>query len=158
MEFRILGPLQVWSRGEPVALGGTRQRSLLAILVLYANETVPTDRLIDELWGEQPPRAAVKTVQMFVSRLRKVLGPDVIATRANGYALVADPELIDLHRFERLAAAGRRALDRGDAGAARRALGEALGLWRGAPLADLAYENFARSEVSRLEELRLAAL
>jgi DNA-binding SARP family transcriptional activator/tetratricopeptide (TPR) repeat protein len=158
MEFRILGPLQVWSGGEPVALGGTRQRSLLAILVLYANEPVARDRLIDELWGEQPPRAAVKTVQVFVSRLRKVLGPGAIATRPNGYALIVDPELIDLNRFERLAAAGRRALDRGDAEAARRALGEALGLWRGAPLADLAYENFARSEVSRLEELRLAAL
>jgi DNA-binding SARP family transcriptional activator len=158
MEFRILGPLQVWSRGKPVALGGTRQRSLLAILVLYANEPVATDRLIDELWGEQPPRASVKTVQMFVSRLRKVLGPGAIATRPNGYALVADPDLIDLNRFERLSSTGRRALDRGDAETARRALGEALGLWRGAPLADLAYENFARSEVSRLEELRLAAL
>jgi DNA-binding SARP family transcriptional activator len=158
MEFRILGPLQVWDRDEPVALGGTRQRSVLAILVLYANESVATDRLVDELWGEQPPPAAVKTVQMLISRLRKVIGTATIETRPGGYALLTDPERIDLNRFERLTAAGRRALDRDDADAARRALGEALGLWRGPPLADLAYERFARTEVARLEELRLAAL
>ena len=158
MEFRILGPLQVWDGNQPVALGGTRQRSVLAILVLYANESVATDRLVDELWGERPPRAAVKTVQMLVSRLRKAIGTATIETRPGGYVLVVNPERIDLNQFERLAAAGRRALDRGDAEEARRTLGEALGLWRGPPLTDLAYERFARTEVSRLEELQLAAL
>ena len=158
MDFAILGPLEVRDGGVAVGLGGVRERSLLAVLLLNANELVPTDRLIDELWGEQPPKTAVKTVQVYVSRLRKVLGANTIVTSAPGYVLAVDKEQIDARRFERLAAQGSRALSAGDLAAARASLGEALALWRGAPLSDFAYERFAQAEAARLHELRLAAL
>jgi len=158
MEFGILGPLEVRDRGVAVALGGVQQRSLLAILLLNANELVPTDRLVDELWGEEPPRAAVKTVQVYVSRLRKLLGVEALVTSGPGYLLRVEPERIDLRRFERLADEGRQALAAGDAERAAKRLGEAMSLWRGAPLADFAYEPFAQAEAARLEELRLGAV
>jgi DNA-binding SARP family transcriptional activator len=147
MEFRILGPLEVVDEGQPVALGGARQRSLLAILLTRANEVVSTDRLIDELWGEQPPRAAGNTVQYYVSQLRKALGTDRIVTRPPGYRIRVEPGELDLERFEALVESG---------GAAE--LREALRLWRGQALADFADETFAQPEITRLEELRLAAL
>jgi DNA-binding SARP family transcriptional activator len=158
IDFGILGTLEVRRDDRALALGGVRERSLLALLLLNANELVPTDRLVEEFWGEDLPKTAVKTVQVYVSRLRKVLGAETIVTRSPGYLLRVDPERIDAQRFERLAGAGREALATGDAAAAARLLGEALSLWRGAPLADFAYESFAQAEAARLEELRLEAV
>jgi DNA-binding SARP family transcriptional activator len=158
MELRILGPLEVVDGGRPVSLGGARQRAVLAILLLHRGEVVSVDRLADELWGEEPPGTATKTVQVYVSRLRKTLGHDVLLTRAGGYLLDIQPEQLDAARSEQLAGEGRRALARGDARTARELLGQALDLWRGPPLADLGYEPFAQAAIARLEELRLVAL
>ncbi|HEX2233175.1 MAG TPA: BTAD domain-containing putative transcriptional regulator [Thermoleophilaceae bacterium] len=158
MDFRILGPLEVRAGQALVGLGGAKQRSLLAILLLNANEMVTTERLVDTLWGERPPPTAVKTVQVYVSQLRKELGAETIVTRPGGYALEVDPDRVDLNRFEALAQRGRSALTAGDAGVAAAALREALELWRGPPLSDLAYEAFVQAEAARLEELRLTAL
>lgn len=164
MDFHILGPLEVHSGGRPVALGGTKQRALLASLLLNANRVVASDRLIDELWGETPPETAAKGLQGYVSALRKVLDSerggtrDVLVTRPPGYAILLEPEQLDLSCFERLRDEARDALKSGDAGRASATLREALALWRGSPLADLAYASFAQGEIDRLEELRLGAL
>jgi DNA-binding SARP family transcriptional activator len=161
MEFRILGPLEALDEGRVVALGGSRQRALLAVFLLHANETLGTDRLIDELWGERPPAKAAKTVQMQVSRLRKTLGTGgggLVVTREHGYVLELDPERLDARRFERLVAEGRTELTKGRPERAAAALEGALSLWRGPPLADLAYEQFAQREIARLDDLRVAAL
>jgi DNA-binding SARP family transcriptional activator len=163
LEFRILGPLEVYSEGHPVPLRGPRQRALLGILLLHAGETLSTDRLIDLLWGEAPPEGARKALSVRVSQLRKLLERDgrsegVIVTRAPGYAIDVGPEQLDLRRFEDLSAAGREALDAGDPVTASERLGAALGLWRGPPLADFAFEPFAQAQIARLEELRLGAL
>ena len=160
MEFRILGPLEVGEPGRPLALGSAKQRALLAILLLHANEPVSTDRLIEDIWGERPPADAGKSLQIHVSRLRKTLGPadGIVVTQPNGYLIKLGPNDVDLQRFERLAVEGRRALAGGDPGRANGRLGEALALWRGAPLADFAFEPFAQAEIARLEELRLAAV
>src|SRR5688500_2772929 len=138
MDFRILGPLEALDEGRAIALGGSRQRALLALLLLHANETLTTDRLIDELWGERPPANAAKTVQMQVSRLRKALaaGADdgsagVVVTRERGYELMLDPERLDSHRFERLVAEGRSELAAGRPERAVSTLEGALSLWRG---------------------------
>jgi DNA-binding SARP family transcriptional activator len=131
----------------PIPLGGPLQRAVLALLLTRPNEVVSADRLIDELWSGAPPRTAANTVQYYVSQLRKLLGSDRILTRAPGYAIRVEPGELDLERFERLVVAGDVA-----------ALREALDLWRGPPLADFAYASFARAEIGRLEELRLAAL
>jgi DNA-binding SARP family transcriptional activator/sugar lactone lactonase YvrE len=146
-------------------LGGAKQRAVLALLVLHANELVSLDRLIDELWGESPPDSAANLVQGYVSRLRKELEPgrgrgehELLVSRSPGYVLRLTPEQLDSERFARLSTEGRRLLNDGDADAAAGRLREALALWRGPPLADLAYESFARADVERLEELRLAAL
>src|SRR5215210_2901616 len=158
MEFRILGSLDVVHGGRQVPLGGTKQRAVLAILLLHRREVVSVDRLVDELWGESPPDTATKTVQVYVSRLRKVLGQGVLLTRAGGYLVEIDPDQLDGGRFERLAGEGGDALASGDARGARDLLRQALDLWHGPPLADFAYEPCAQSEIARLEELRLAAL
>src|SRR3954454_4334179 len=114
MEFRILGPLEVLDEGRVIVLGGSKQRALLALLLLHANETLTPDRLIDELWGEHPPATAAKTLQAHVSRLRRALGDDgAIATRAPGYELKLDPGCLDADRFERLVGEGRSALAAG---------------------------------------------
>jgi DNA-binding SARP family transcriptional activator len=154
MDFRLLGPLEVSERGGPLALGGVKQRSLLAILLLQANELVSTDRLIDQLWGATPPATCAKSIQVYVSRLRKELGDGRLVTQAPGYLLRVDPSELDLARFEQLAAEARRT----DPDTAARKLREALALWRGPALADLAYEPFAQPEIARLEELRMAVL
>jgi DNA-binding SARP family transcriptional activator len=154
MEFRLLGPLEVADRDRSVALGGIKQRSLLAILMLHANEVVSTDRLIADLWGDKPPATASKSIQIYVSRLRKELGPDRLGTRAPGYVLHVDPSELDLARFEQLFAQAARS----DPASAAQKLRQALALWRGQPLADLAYEPFLQTEIARLEDLRLAAL
>jgi YVTN family beta-propeller protein len=158
IEFRILGPLEAEDEGRLVPLGGSRQRAVLAILLLHRGEVLSVDRLVDELWGEQPPDTATKTVQVYVSRLRKELGQDVVLTRGGGYLLDIEPDQLDAERFQRLTAEGRDALERGEARSASELLRQALDLWRGPPLGDLAYEPFARSHIARLEELRLVAL
>jgi DNA-binding SARP family transcriptional activator len=164
MDFRILGPLEALEEGRAVALGGSKQRALLALLLLHANETLSTDWLIDELWGERPAANAAKTVQMQISRLRKALAGEagnrsasVIVTRERGYELRLDPERLDAQRFERLVAEGRSELAGGHPERAVSTLEGALSLWRGPPLADLAYEPFAQREIARLDDLRAAA-
>jgi DNA-binding SARP family transcriptional activator len=155
MEFRLLGPLEVVEHDRSLALGGVKQRSLLAILLLHANEVVSSDRLIGEVWGETPPSTAAKSIQVYVSRLRKEPGMEGrLVTQAPGYILRVDPSELDLARFEQLLAEARGAHARGAAQKLRRA----LALWRGPALADLAYEPFAQSEIGRLEELRWVAL
>jgi YVTN family beta-propeller protein len=159
MEFRILGPLEVRHDGDGrIALGAGKQRAALAILLLHGNEVLSTERLIDELWGDSPPQAARKALQVYVARLRKALGPERIRTHGPGYRLELAPGELDLHRFERLVQAGRELRADGDPAGAATALREALALWTGEPLADLSSEPFARSAVPRLEELRLEAL
>jgi DNA-binding SARP family transcriptional activator/tetratricopeptide (TPR) repeat protein len=154
MEFRILGPLEVYDAGKQVRVGRAKQRALLAILLLQANRVVARDRLIDALWDEEPPKTARKAVQVYVSQLRKLLGADVLVTRSPGYLLRVEPGMLDLERFEGLR---REARDTNPEVAADK-LREALALFRGRPLADLADERFAQGEIARLEELRLAAL
>ena len=158
LEFRILGPLEVVDpSGAPVRLGGPRQRAVLAILLLSANRVVSIDRLADDLYGGEPPATAVTQVQRQVSDLRKLLGP-AIQTRPPGYLVRAGQETLDLHRFEQLAEDAGSALARGAPERAAGCLREALALWRGPPLADLAYEPFAAAPIARLEELRLACV
>ncbi len=156
VEFRILGSLDVLVDGRPVSLGGARQRAVLAILLLHRGEAVSVDRVVDQIWGERPPETATKTVQVYVSRLRKVLGEGVLVTRGGGYALEVDADRVDAERFARLAEDGRNALERGDPRNASEQLRAALDLWRGPPLADFAYEPFAQNDTARLEEMRLA--
>ena len=161
MEFRILGPLEIRSEsGLKHDLAG-KQRALLAVLLLHADEAVSTDRLIDALWGDEQPDTAGKALQVYVSRLRKLLEPDgkgILVTRPPGYALQLGSHELDLRRFERLRGEARAAAADGDPATAEARLGEALSLWRGAPLADLALEPFAHTEIARLEELRLLAV
>ena len=158
MEFRILGPLEVSDRGAELALGGRKPRALLALLLLHANEVVPSERLIDELWGEDSADGAGAALRVNVSRLRKVLPPDVLATRTPGYLLRVEPNSLDLQRFERLVEEGRHALARGHAADAGERLRDALSLWRGPALAEFAYASFAQTPIARLEEIRVAAL
>ena len=155
MEFRILGPLEIVEAGRPLTLGGPRQRALLAILLSRANEVVSSDRLIDELWGARPPGTATNALQYHVSQLRKTLGrSEAIVTREPGYLIRVAPHELDLLRFEQLVEEARQA----PADHASRLLHDALSLWRGPALVDLASEPFAQAEILRLEELRLAAL
>jgi DNA-binding SARP family transcriptional activator len=154
MEFRLLGPIEAADHDGVITLGGPRQRALLALLLLHANEVVSTDRLVDRLWAEHPPPAAGKTVAVYVSRLRKALGGDRLVGRPPGYLLRVDRSELDLAHFERLVDEAGRA----DPAQAGMKLRQALALWRGPPLADLAYEPFARAEIRRLDELRWAAV
>jgi DNA-binding SARP family transcriptional activator/DNA-binding beta-propeller fold protein YncE len=162
MEYRILGPLEVAEQDREVVLGRGRQRSVLALLLLNANEIVSSERLIDELWGDAPPPTASKSVQVYVSQLRKSLrngdsdGP--LLTRGGGYVLQISPGELDAERFERAVADGRRALEAAAPARAADTLRTGLALWRGPPLADFTYEPFAQAEIARLDELRLAAL
>jgi YVTN family beta-propeller protein len=165
VDFRILGPLEVTDQGREPAIATGKQRALLAILLLHANEVVSSDRLIEELWGDQPPASAAKSLQVHVSRLRSALqedkgnGPDsVVVTRGGGYLIRVGPGQLDLERFERLLEEGSGALADGAPERALQALREALALWRGPPLAEFAYEAFAQSEIPRLEEVHLTAV
>ncbi|HXF37880.1 MAG TPA: AfsR/SARP family transcriptional regulator, partial [Actinomycetota bacterium] len=163
MEFRILGPLEVTDGGRPIALGGAKQRVLLAVLLLEAGRVVPIERLVDALWGDAPPEDARHAVQVYISQLRKALvaggaGANPIATQSGGYALRIEPDDLDLHRFERAVEAGRSALAAGDAGRAADLLRDALALFRGPPLAGLELEGPAGAAMARIEELRLAAI
>src|SRR4051794_22177787 len=157
MEFKILGPLEVRDGGENVTCSGAKQRLLLSVLLLNANEVVSSERLVDVLWGDRPPETS-KALQMHVSQLRKSLAPGVLVTRPPGYELRVAPRDVDLHRFEAAVEEGRAALAAGQAHNARRILHEALGLWRGPPLADLTFEDALHGEIARLEELRVEAL
>jgi DNA-binding SARP family transcriptional activator len=159
LEFRILGPLEVVGDGGPLPLGGPRQRATLAILLLRANRVVSIDRLADDLYAGAPPVTAVTQVQRQVSELRKALGAEsVIETRPPGYLIRVAPDSLDLARFEQHTNDASHAFARGEAQAAADLLRDALALWRGGALADLAYESFAQSAIARLEEIRLAAL
>jgi len=165
LDFRVLGPLEVAANGTLLPLGGAKQRAVLALLVLHANEVVSADRLIDDLWGESPPESAANMLQGYVSHLRKTLEPgrgrgehELLVSRVPGYMLRVQGDRLDSVRFERLASEGRRLLATGDGQGAAERLRAALALWRGAALDDLAYEPFTRAEIDRLEDLRLQTL
>jgi predicted ATPase/DNA-binding SARP family transcriptional activator len=160
LEFRILGPLEVCGEDRrPLSLAGPKQRALLAVLLLNRNEPVTADRLIEEVWSGAEPGAAARSLQVYVSQLRKLLGDaQVLQTAAAGYSLVVESERLDAVRFERLLRDGKAALTQGQPEQALESLLEALELWRGPALADLTYARFAQAEIVRLEELRLVAL
>src|SRR5215469_12564435 len=158
VDYRLLGPFEVALDGHLVDVGGPRQRALLAVLLLRANQPVHRDVLVDELWGEHPPPGAGHAVAVYISRLRKTLesaaGSPCLLTRPGAYILQVTEEQVDVARFERLAQDGRRSLA---AGAPERAAAElrgALALWRGGPLSDFRDEPFAQAEIGRLERLR----
>src|SRR6476659_3365782 len=156
MDFGILGPLQIRDGDRELPLSGSKQRAVLAILLLHAGEVVSSDRLIDDLWGDEPPESGVTALQVRVSQLRKALGPAAaqLETRAPGYARRVGPDELDLQRFERLVHEAERTEPEVAVGLLR----DALALWRGPALADFAYEPFARAAIGRLEELRLTAI
>src|SRR5947207_8211477 len=158
LQFGLLGPLSVSRDGEPTAIRRQKTRALLAALLLEPNRVVSRDCLIDALWGEAPPETARNTLQAHVSHLRKLLPDGALETAPPGYRLVVDPEAVDLFRFVRLGEEGRSRLAAGDTAGAAESLRAALDLWRGAPLADLAWGPFAQAEIARLDDLRLAAL
>jgi WD40 repeat protein/DNA-binding SARP family transcriptional activator/energy-coupling factor transporter ATP-binding protein EcfA2 len=157
MEFRVLGSLEVLERGDRVPLGGPKQRLVLAALLVHANRLVPADSLIDDIWGDEPPDAARSALQAYVSRLRKILGPDRLEGRPPGYVLHAEPEEVDAALFERLVHDARERLG-ADPKTSADLLDRALLLWRGTPLADLGDSTALRPEVARLEELHVGAL
>src|SRR5215216_3434109 len=160
IDVRILGPLELAGRDGPVALGRGRERALLARLAIANGAPVSIDVLVDDLWRGTPPRTAVKALQGHVSRLRRALdeaepgGGAHLATRASGYALDVDEEMVDRGRFMRAFVQGREALAHGNPASASASLEDALRLWRGAPLADVVYEPFAQAEIAQLDELR----
>ena len=161
LEVQLLGPVEARMGGQPLPLGRRKQRALVALLALNANRVVSTDELIEALWGERPPPTAPVALYGLVSGLRKLLEPGqqgTVVTKAPGYVLALPPASIDLGRFELLVAEGRRALEARDPTTASARLNEALELWRGPPLQDLAYLPFAQREIDRLDELRLGAL
>jgi WD40 repeat protein/DNA-binding SARP family transcriptional activator len=165
MDFRLLGRLEVWDGSRPVALGGPKQKAVLAALLLRRGEVVSTDVLMDDVWGEQVSAGTAKTLQVYVWQLRRALEPGrlpgspprLLVTQTPGYALLIDADQLDAERFEDLARSGRVALGDGDPDRALGLFDDALALWRGAALADFTYETFAEPEIARLEELRLAA-
>jgi DNA-binding SARP family transcriptional activator/ABC-type branched-subunit amino acid transport system substrate-binding protein/DNA-binding beta-propeller fold protein YncE len=166
LDFRLLGPLEVWAGEDRLALGGRKQRALLAILLLHADEVVSVDRLIDLIWGESPPGTAATALHGHVSQLRKLLEPgrepgappEVLVTLDPGYVLRIQPEQLDLERFSGLVASARAAQADGRPAEASETLASALALWRGPPLSDLENEPFAQAELPRLVELQLAAI
>jgi WD40 repeat protein/DNA-binding SARP family transcriptional activator len=161
LQFRMLGPLEAWRGDTPLRLGGERQRALLALLLVHANELVRTEQMVDQLLGEELSDHALNAARVAVSRLRRLLedgtAGEVLLTQAGGYVLNAGPEQLDAARFERLLSEGRGLLAGGDAGSAAARLRNGLALWRGPPLADLALLEFVQPEIRRLEELHLLA-
>ncbi len=159
MQFRILGTLEAGTGDARAELGPPKQRAVLAILLLHVGQVVPADRLIDLLWGESPPRTALHSVQIYVSELRKALEPlagdRLIVTRPPGYELEVDPDAVDAGQFERLIEDGTRRIEAGarDEGAAN--VRAALDLWRGPPLSDFTYDEFAQPQIRRLHDLHL---
>ena len=158
-ELRILGPVQAVRAGRDVALGGPRQRAVLALLLLAEGRVVPAGRLVEEVWGGRAPPGAARTLRSYVSRLRSALGPEVaVVWRGGGYAVSAGPGQLDAGRFERLVAEGQAVLGRGEVAAADNRFREALALWRGPALGDVADVERLALEGARLEELRLVAV
>jgi len=155
LEYRVLGPLEATVDGQALALGPPRHRALLVLLLAHANQVVPSTRLIDELWGEDPAPSAANILQGAVSQLRKALGKDAIETRGSGYVVRVEPDHLDVHHFERLAETGSASLTARRFEEAAEALTDALALWRGGALADLAGEDAVHQVAARLEELRL---
>ena len=158
LEFRLFGPLEARVDGRSIALGGVRQKALVALLLLRANEVVSRDRLIEDLWRDHAPETASNALAALVTRLRRVLPPDVLVTKPGGYSIEIQREAIDVDRFELLVDHGRRALEAGRNEDASHELREALSLWRGSPLADFTYEPFAGPAILRLEEVKITAL
>ena len=158
VRYLLLGPVATLVDGRAVELGGPRQRGVLVVLLTQAGRLVPASRVIDAVWGDEAPASAVNLVQRSVSQLRKAIGQHAIETRGPGYLVRVEPEALDLHVFERLARAGSVALHDGRFEEAAGVLREALALWRGAALADLADQPFLQYESARLEEMRLLAL
>ncbi|HXJ62662.1 MAG TPA: AfsR/SARP family transcriptional regulator, partial [Actinomycetota bacterium] len=154
MEFRLLGPIEVVEDGRARPIGGPKQRTILAHLVLRANHVLGQDRLIEEVWGADPPPAARSTLRGYLSHLRTAVGPERLERRSGGYALRADPSAIDFLRFEALVVEGRT-LAATDPAAAARTFDRALRLWRGPAMGDLADQPSLQPEIARLEELRL---
>jgi DNA-binding SARP family transcriptional activator len=154
MEFRILGPLEAVDEGRAIPIDRRLSRALLAYLLLHANEPVSSERLVDQLWGEKPPKTAVASLQNYVSRLRKSIGYERLRLEPGGYVLRVDPERFDLARFDRLVTEAQTAP------ATERAelLRAAISLWRGEPLEDLAFEEFAQAEIAQLSERLLTAI
>jgi DNA-binding SARP family transcriptional activator len=157
IHYRLLGPLEVMIDGRPAKLGGPHQRAVLVALLAQADSVVPSSRLVDELWGEDPPPTAANLVQGYVSHLRKALGKNAIETHGPGYVLHLADRMLDLRQFERLAHEGSRALADGQAAVAAERLAEALALWRGPAVADLADEAGIQPLAARLDELRALA-
>ncbi|GAA3845466.1 hypothetical protein GCM10022226_80890 [Sphaerisporangium flaviroseum] len=161
MEFRVLGSLQVVDDTSELTPSAAKVRAVLAMLVLRHNQIVSTRELIDELWGERPPPTALPTLHTYVYKLRKMLGtsgPATVVTKPYGYLLATSPETIDVYRFERLVADGWSALERQEPEHATEALSQALALWRGPALANLAAGELLSAQITRLEESRLRAL
>jgi DNA-binding SARP family transcriptional activator/tetratricopeptide (TPR) repeat protein len=158
MQARILGSLQLEEGGRRILIGGVRQRAVLVSLMLHANEVVPSEQLLVDLWGEDSPPGAVNALQAAISRMRRALPPGRLITKAPGYALRIFPEELDVSQFEQLVSEGREALAAGVPAQAARTLSQALSLWQGPALADFRYEPFAQAEIARLEELRLTCL
>jgi DNA-binding SARP family transcriptional activator len=158
MEFKVLGPLEAIGPSGPIKIGSGLQRAILALLVLNVGETVSTDHLIDEVWGDDPPPSAQHAIGVHVSRLRRALRVDCIESQPHGYRLRAEGSVIDLGRFQTLIVDASRAFAAGDPQAASDALAVGLALWRGPALGDLATSNAARAERARLDELRELAL
>src|SRR3954452_25115708 len=159
MQYRVLGPLEVRDGAQVLTLGGPKPRALLTMLLLHANEPVSSERLAAALWGEEAPRDLVGTVRVHVSRLRRVLArPEALETTPAGYRLAVQPGELDADRFKTRLAEGRAALREHRPEQAATVLRESLEEWRGAAVAEFAFEPFARDEAAQLEELRLAAL
>ena len=161
LHFRVLGSLEMWTAGRPVRLGGDRQRALLALLLLRANELVTVQQLVDELFGDEPSDGAANAVHVAISRLRRALdggGECPLLTRPGGYMLELEADQLDARQFERWVVEGRELLADGEPAQAAARLRDALELWRGPPLADVTAAGFVQSEVQRLEELQLLAL
>jgi DNA-binding SARP family transcriptional activator len=159
VELRLLGALEVFDDdGVGVRLSGAKLRGLVAALALRPGQVVSAERLIEELWGEEPKATAANSLQGLVSKLRRALPAGVVVTRAPGYVLDMPGESVDVGRFERLVADGRKALAAGEATTAAATLREALALWRGPPLAEFVYDEFAQSAIARLGEERAAVL
>jgi DNA-binding SARP family transcriptional activator/ABC-type glycerol-3-phosphate transport system substrate-binding protein len=165
MEYRILGPLDVRREGVSLPLGSFKQRAVLGLLLVHRNEVVSTDRIIDEVWGDEGAADRKNALHVYLSNLRKVLEPErakrgegsVLLTRAPGYSIHTKPDEVDADRFERLTAEGRVLIDT-DPASASIVLGEALALWRGLPLEEFTYESFAQAEITRLSEFRSTAV
>ncbi|TWP48874.1 AfsR/SARP family transcriptional regulator [Lentzea tibetensis] len=161
MQIKILGPLEATRNGRSTLPTAAKPRQIFALLALRAGQVVPVTTLIEELWGERPPRSARTTLQTYIMQLRRLLGDnasDVLVTRFGGYLLNVPVENVDVHEFERLAAAGRRASEAGDHESAARLLGTALGMWLGPALVDTPTGDVLSIEATRLEESRLSVV